>query len=162
MTVRLRTDASWPISPGLAAPTVDQLNDRPLCASLLEPADRNQNLMRRIRLWQELTVPWHLVVPGDRLTASDDDSDRGQRSLTAAARRSPSIEPGILMPVMRIRMPSRASRIAMASSALAAAMTRYPAFSRISPKKALTIVSSSTVRITDILIHSPYPRMVWS
>jgi hypothetical protein len=42
---------------------------------LLKLPDRRQNRMRRIRLRQELTVPWHLLVPGDSLTAGDDDLD---------------------------------------------------------------------------------------
>ena len=47
----------------------------------------------------------------------------GQRCFTAAASLRPSIEPGMLISVMRTRMSSRNSKMSMASSALAAETT---------------------------------------
>ena len=53
----------------------------------------------------------------------------GQRSRTARANFSPSIEPGMSMSVKTMRMSFRASKMAMASSALAASIALYPAAS---------------------------------
>jgi hypothetical protein len=61
---------------------------------LLKLSDRRQNRMRRIRLWQELTVPWHLVVPGDSLTAGDDDLDWRPAVLDRRCQPKPILEPG--------------------------------------------------------------------
>ena len=51
----------------------------------------------------------------------------GQRSRIARANFSPSIEPGMSMSVKTMRMSFRASKMAMASSALDASIALYPA-----------------------------------
>jgi len=70
----------------------------------------------------------------------------GQRSRIARANFSPSIEPGMSMSVKTMRMSFRASKMAMASSALDASIALYPAPSTKSAACIRLKNSSSTTR----------------
>jgi hypothetical protein len=70
----------------------------------------------------------------------------GQRSRIAQANFSPSIEPGMSMSVKTMRMSFRASKMAMASSALDASIALYPAPSTKSAACIRLKNSSSTTR----------------
>ena len=70
----------------------------------------------------------------------------GQRSRIARANFSPSIEPGMSMSVKTMRMSFRASKMAMASSALDASIALYPAPSTKSAACIPLKNSSSTTR----------------
>ena len=70
----------------------------------------------------------------------------GQRRRMARANFSPSIEPGMSMSVKTMRMSFRASKMAMASSALDASIALYPAPSTKSAACIRLKNSSSTTR----------------
>ena len=70
----------------------------------------------------------------------------GQRSRIARANFSPSIEPGMSMSVKTMRMSFRASKMAMASSALDISIALYPAASTKSAACIRLKNSSSTTR----------------
>jgi hypothetical protein len=70
----------------------------------------------------------------------------GQRRRMARANFSPSIEPGMSMSVKTMRMSFRASKMAMASSALDASIALYPAASTKSAACIRLKNSSSTTR----------------
>lgn len=70
----------------------------------------------------------------------------GQRSRIARANFSPSIEPGMSMSVKTMRMSFRASKMAMASSALDTSIALYPAASTKSAACIRLKNSSSTTR----------------
>ena len=70
----------------------------------------------------------------------------GQRSRIARANFSPSIEPGMSMSVKTMQMSFRASKMAMASSALDASIALYPAPSTKSAACIRLKNSSSTTR----------------
>src|SRR5580693_5973623 len=78
----------------------------------------------------------------------------GQRSRTACASLSPSIEPGMWISVNTTRISRRLSRIAMASSALAASITAKPASSTVWTAQKRTRGSSSTIR-TAVAVGEP-------
>lgn len=77
----------------------------------------------------------------------------GQRSLTAKASLSPSIEPGISMSVKTVVMSNLVSKIDIASSALDASTTVKPASSIIDTTSMRISGSSSTTSTTAIVCN---------
>jgi hypothetical protein len=92
----------------------------------------------------------------------------GHLSLIAAANRSPSIEPGMLISVITSSISRSRSSTSIASSASNVAMTLCPPLSKIPRKYSLIRNSSSTVKINinskqlfDNFVPDRSPSKVW-